>query len=163
MLAPGLRLGYLVAPPGVYPKLLQAKQAAGLHSPGYNQRMVSEVLKGGFLARHVPGIRALYRQQCAAMQAALEVDLKGLGAQWNSPDGGMFLWLRLPAGMNAMDLLPLAIEEGVASVPGAAFYATDADPRTLRLSFVTATVEQIRTGVAALPRAVQRCRAVAPA
>ena len=75
----------------------------------------------------------------------------------------MFLWLRLPPGMNALDLLPLAIEEGVAFVPGAAFYAEDADPRTLRLSFVTATVEQIRMGVAALARAVQRCQALQPA
>jgi 2-aminoadipate transaminase len=163
VLAPGLRLGYLVAPKAVVPKLLQAKQAADLHSPSFNQRLVAEVLKDGFLDRHVPTIRALYRLQCAAMLAALEADMRGLGAQWNSPDGGMFLWLRLPPGMNALDLLPLAIEEGVAFVPGAAFYAEDADPRTLRLSFVTATAEQIRIGVAALARGVQRCQSVQPA
>jgi 2-aminoadipate transaminase len=71
ILAPGLRLGYLVAPPALYPKLLQAKQAADLHTPGFNQRLVAEVLKDGFIERHVPTIRALYKQQCEAMLAAL--------------------------------------------------------------------------------------------
>src|SRR5690606_21443474 len=71
VLAPGLRLGYLVAPKALYPKLLQAKQAADLHTPGFNQRLVSRVLEGNFLDRHVPTIRALYQAQCNAMLAAL--------------------------------------------------------------------------------------------
>ncbi len=79
VLAPGLRLGYIVAPPSVYPKLLQAKQAADLHSPGYNQRVVAEVIKDGFLDRHVPTIRALYKAQCSAMLGALEKEMRGLG------------------------------------------------------------------------------------
>ena len=155
VLAPGLRLGYIVAPPSVFPKLLQAKQAADLHSPGFNQRMVAEVIKDGFLDRHVPTIRALYKRQCAAMLAALEKEMAGLGVEWNSPDGGMFLWVRLPAGMEAIDLLPKAVDKGVAFVPGAAFYADQADPHTLRLSFVTASVEQIGIGIAALARAIR--------
>jgi 2-aminoadipate transaminase len=154
VLAPGLRLGYLVAPPSVFPKLLQAKQAADLHSPGYNQRMVAEVLKDGFLERHVPTIRALYRRQCQAMLGALEVEMQGLGVEWNSPAGGMFLWLRLPDGMDAIKLLPRAVEHGVAFVPGSAFYAEQPDPRTLRLSFVTVSEEQICIGIKALARAV---------
>lgn len=155
VLAPGLRLGYVVAPPAIFPKLLQAKQAADLHSPGYNQRMVAEVLKDGFLDRHVPTIRALYQRQCAAMLAALEAEMQGLGVAWNAPSGGMFLWARLPAGMSAIDLLPRAVDAGVAFVPGSAFYADHPDPRTLRLSFVTASEAQIRTGIAALARAVR--------
>jgi 2-aminoadipate transaminase len=155
VLAPGLRLGYIVAPPSVFPKLLQAKQAADLHSPGFNQRMVAEVIKDGFLDRHVPTIRALYKRQCAAMLVALEKEMAGLGVEWNSPDGGMFLWVRLPAGMEAIDLLPKAVDKGVAFVPGAAFYADHADPHTLRLSFVTASVEQIGIGIAALARAIR--------
>jgi 2-aminoadipate transaminase len=155
VLAPGLRLGYIVAPPSVFPKLLQAKQAADLHSPGFNQRMVAEVIKDGFLDRHVPTIRALYKRQCAAMLVALEKEMAGLGVEWNSPDGGMFLWVRLPAGMKAIDLLPKAVDKGVAFVPGAAFYADHADPHTLRLSFVTASVEQIGIGIAALARAIR--------
>ena len=155
VLAPGLRLGYVVAPKAIMPKLLQAKQAADLHSPSFNQRMVAEVLKDGFIDRHVPTIRALYKSQCAAMLDALKTDMAGLDVQWNSPDGGMFLWVRLPAGLNAVELLPKAVDKGVAFVPGAAFYADHADPRTLRLSFVTASVEQIHIGIKALAEAIR--------
>jgi len=159
VLAPGLRLGYVIAPKAIMPKLLQAKQAADLHSPSFNQRMVSEVLKDGFIHRHVPTIRALYKSQCAAMLDALKTEMTGLDVVWNTPDGGMFLWVRLPAGMNAVELLPKAVDKGVAFVPGAAFYADHADPRTLRLSFVTASVEQIHIGVAALAQAIRESTA----
>ena len=155
VLAPGLRLGYVVAPQAIYPKLLQAKQAADLHSPSFNQRMVAEVLKDGFLDRHVPTIRALYKRQRDAMHAALERELASLGVTWSRPDGGMFLWARLPEGMSAIDLLPEAVERNVAFVPGAAFYAEAPDTRTLRLSFVTASPAQIDAGVKALADAVR--------
>ena len=155
VLAPGLRLGFLVAPKAIYPKLLQAKQAADLHTPIFNQRMVAEVMKGGFLDRHVPTIRALYKSQRDAMLDALKTEMAGLDFTWNVPVGGMFLWARLPKGMSAVDLLPKAVEKNVAFVPGAAFYADHADPRTLRLSFVTPSVAQIRIGVAALAQAVR--------
>jgi 2-aminoadipate transaminase len=154
-LAPGLRLGFLVAPKQLYPKLLQAKQAADLHTPSFNQRMVAEVLKDGFLDRHVPTIRALYKAQRDAMLAALEKNLAGTGVQWNTPDGGMFLWVRLPAGMDAVALLPKAVERNVAFVPGAAFYSEAAQKNTLRLSFVTASSEQINEGIAALSQVVK--------
>ena len=149
-LAPGLRLGFLVAPKALYPKLLQAKQAADLHTPSFNQRLVAEVLKDDFIDRHVPTIRALYKSQCEAMLAALQRELAGTGITWNQPSGGMFLWVKLPAHMNAVDLLPKAVERNVAFVPGAAFYADNPQHNTLRLSFVTASVEQINIGVAAL-------------
>ncbi|HMN93896.1 MAG TPA: PLP-dependent aminotransferase family protein [Hydrogenophaga sp.] len=155
VLAPGLRLGYVVAPKAIMPKLLQAKQAADLHSPSFNQRMVAEVLKDGFLERHVPTIRALYKRQCEAMLQALATEMTGLDLQWNAPDGGMFLWVRLPQGMSAIDLLPRAVDKGVAFVPGAAFFASDPDPRSLRLSFVTASEEQIRIGIRALAEAIR--------
>ena len=163
VLAPGLRLGFMVAPPALMPKLLQAKQAADLHSPGFNQRMIAEVMKGGFLDRHVPTIRALYKSQRDAMLAALTREMKGLDVTWNKPVGGMFLWARLPEGLSAIDLLPRAVDKGVAFVPGAAFYADHADPRTLRLSFVTASVDQINTGIAALAAAIPEASAPAAA
>ena len=159
VLAPGLRLGFVVAPKAVYPKLLQAKQAVDLHTPSFTQRMVAEVLKGNFLDRHVPTIRALYKSQRDAMLVALQREMAGLDVQWNTPAGGMFLWARLPEGMSAVDLLPQAVERGVAFVPGAAFYADHADARTLRLSFVTASVEQINIGVKALAEAIRSARA----
>ena len=159
VLAPGLRLGFLVAPKHIYPKLLQAKQAVDLHTPSFTQRMVAEVLKGNFLDRHVPTIRALYKSQRDAMLVALQREMAGLDVQWNTPAGGMFLWARLPEGMSAVDLLPQAVEHGVAFVPGAAFYADHGDARTLRLSFVTDSVEQINIGVKALAEAIRSARA----
>jgi 2-aminoadipate transaminase len=98
VLAPGLRLGYVVAPPQLYPKLLQAKQAADLHTPGFNQRVVAEVIKDGFLDRHVPTIRARYKAQRDAMLAALARNMAGLDVRWTLPVGGMFVWVTLPEG-----------------------------------------------------------------
>ena len=162
VLAPGLRLGFMVAPLSIFPKLLQAKQAADLHSPGFNQRLVAEVMKDGFLDRHVPTIRALYKSQRDAMLAAMTREMPE-GVAWNTPAGGMFLWVRLPEGMNAIELLPRAVERNVAFVPGWAFYAGKADARTLRLSFVTASVTQINIGIAALANAIREMRPEAPA
>jgi len=155
VLAPGLRLGFMVAPKAIFPKLLQAKQAADLHSPSFNQRMVHEVMKDGFLSRHVPTIRALYKRQCDAMVAALQREMKGLSVEFDKPAGGMFLWVRLPEGIDTVALLPKAVERGVAFVPGAPFYAGEGDPRTLRLSFVTASVDEIDTAIAALAEVVR--------
>jgi 2-aminoadipate transaminase len=155
-LAPGLRLGFLVAPPALFPKLLQAKQAADLHSPGFNQRMVVDVLREGFLDRHLPTLRALYKARRDTMLAALQRHLAGTGITWNTPAGGMFLWLRLPGGMDAAALLPEALAKGVAYVPGAAFYSSGAEACTLRLSFVTASRAQIDTGIAALAAVFKR-------
>jgi 2-aminoadipate transaminase len=156
VLAPGLRLGFMVLPKALYPKILQAKQAADLHTPSFNQRIASEVMQGDFLDKHVPMIRKLYKSQRDAMLSALAREMPvtpgnpDKSVTWNSPDGGMFLWARLPAGMNAVALLPKAVDKNVAFVPGSPFYADNADPRTLRLSFVTASVDQINIGIKAL-------------
>ncbi len=150
ILAPGLRLGFLVAPKAIYPKLLQAKQAVDLHTPIFTQRMVSSVMKDNFLDSHVPTIRALYKRQRDAMVAALHREMKGLDVQFNVPVGGMFLWLRMPEGIDTVALLPRAVKRNVAFVPGAPFYAGESDPRTLRLSFVTASVDEIAIAIAAL-------------
>jgi 2-aminoadipate transaminase len=153
-LAPGLRLGFLVAPKALYPKLLQAKQAADLHTPSFNQRLVAEVLKDGFIDRHVPTIRALYKSQRDAMLATLKTHMPPQ-VQWNEPDGGMFLWVKLPTYMNAVQLLEKAVAHNVAFVPGAPFYAHEPEQHTLRLSFVTASVEQINHGISALAQTIQ--------
>jgi 2-aminoadipate transaminase len=158
VLAPGLRLGYVVAPALLYPKLLQAKQAADLHTPGFNQRVVYEVIKDGFLTQHVPTIRARYKTQRDAMQASLQLHMSGLfdgGIRWNAPVGGMFFWLELPAHINTTALLPKAVEAGMAFVPGSTFYPHGGHTHTLRLSFVTASPAQIETAVAALARVLR--------
>jgi 2-aminoadipate transaminase len=157
VLAPGLRLGYIVAPPVLYPKLLQAKQAADLHTPIFNQRVVHEMIRNGMLDQHVPTIRARYKAQRDAMQVSLERHLAGL-ARWLRPVGGMFFWLELPEGLDATALLPAAVEAGMAYVPGAAFYAGAPRANTLRLSFVTVPPEQIEQGVAALAQVLKQAQ-----
>jgi 2-aminoadipate transaminase len=154
VLAPGLRLGYIVAPNELVPKLLQAKQAADLHTPGFNQRLVHEVIRDGFLRDHVPAIRTRYRAHRDAMLAALKRHMPS-DCRWNIPAGGMFFWVEGPPGLDAMALLPKAVERGVAFVPGAAFYANQPRSNTLRLSFVTVSPEQIERGVAVLARAME--------
>jgi 2-aminoadipate transaminase len=153
VLAPGLRLGYVVAPKALFPKLLQAKQAADLHTPGFNQRVVHEVIKDGFLKQHVPTIRARYKAQRDAMHSALERHLPA-GCRWNTPVGGMFFWVELPRGLDATALLPRAVAAGVAFVPGAPFFVTGGHENTLRLSFVTVPPDRIEAGVAALARVI---------
>jgi 2-aminoadipate transaminase len=154
VLAPGLRLGYVVAPPELCPKLLQAKQAADLHTPGFNQRVVYEVIRDGFLREHVPTIRARYKAQRDTMRAALEHHMPS-GCHWSVPAGGMFFWVELPEGTDAHALLPRAVEHGMAYVPGAAFFADHAKPNTLRLSFVTVAPDQIERGIQMLARVLK--------
>jgi 2-aminoadipate transaminase len=149
VLAPGLRLGYVVAPPHLGPKLLQAKQAADLHTPGFNQRVVFEVIRDGFLRDHVPTIRARYKAHRDAMEQALQTYLPA-GCRWNTPSGGMFFWLELPEGVDATAMLPRAVERGMAYVPGAPFFAEAPRANTLRLSFVTVPPDQIHRGIAML-------------
>jgi 2-aminoadipate transaminase len=161
VLAPGLRLGYVVAPAVLYPKLLQAKQAADLHTPNFNQRVVHEVVREGFLHQHVPTIRSRYRAQRDAMDAALRRWLPA-GCHWVRPGGGMFFWVTLPAGLDATALLPEAVAAGVAYVPGAAFYSAEARAHTLRLSFVTVDVARIEEGVRLLGGVLQRTLGGAP-
>jgi 2-aminoadipate transaminase len=141
----------MVAPPKLYPKLLQAKQAADLHSPGFNQRVVHEVIRNGFLDHHVPTIRARYKAQRDAMRAALEAHMPA-GCHWQVPAGGMFFWVELPPGLDAMAMLPQAVAAGVAYVPGSAFYCAQPPANTLRLSFVTVPPARIAEGVAVLGR-----------
>lgn len=150
VLVPGLRLGYVVAPRPLFDKLLQAKQAADLHTPSFNQRLVHDVIADGFLDTHVPTIRELYRTRRDAMLDALARHMPE-GVTWTRPAGGMFLWLTLPEGVDATALLGPAVERGAAFVPGAPFYAgTAPDPRTMRLSYVAAEADQIVAAVKVL-------------
>jgi 2-aminoadipate transaminase len=154
VLAPGLRLGYIIAPEDLHFKLVQAKQATDLHTPSFTQRIVHEVVKDGFLDEHIPTIRALYRDQCAAMLSALERHMPE-GVTWNRPEGGMFIWASLPRTIDTMKLLEAAIADNVAFVPGAPFYANDADHSALRLSFVTVPPARIDEGIARLAKLIR--------
>jgi 2-aminoadipate transaminase len=153
VLTPGIRLGYVVAPLPLVRRLELAKQAADLHTSQLTQMVVHEVVKDGFLARHIPTIRTLYAHQCQAMLAAMDQCFPA-GVTWTRPQGGMFIWVTLPAHIDAMKLLDQAIAARVAFVPGAPFYANEPATNTLRLSFVTVSPERIREGIAILAKLI---------
>ncbi|CDG82141.1 aminotransferase-like domain-containing protein [Janthinobacterium agaricidamnosum] len=153
VLTPGIRLGYVVAPPPLARRLELAKQAADLHTSQLTQMVVHEVIKDGFLDRHIPNIRTLYGEQCQTMLAALSEHFPP-GVTWTRPEGGMFIWVTLPKHIDAMKLLDQAIVNKVAFVPGAPFYANAPESNTLRLSFVTVPPERIRQGIAILGRLI---------
>ena len=149
ILAPGLRLGYIVAPEEIARKFEQVKQATDLHTATLTQRAVYEVVKDGFLNEHIPTIRSMYHTQAQAMLSALDEHMP-TGVKWNQPAGGMFLWLELPEGMDSEDMLKKALERNIAYVPGTPFYANEPVRNTLRLAFVTVPEEKIRAGVKVL-------------
>lgn len=155
VLAPGLRVGYLIAPEGLHRKLVQAKQAADLHTPSFTQRIVHETIKDGFLDAHIPEIRTLYANQCRVMLEALKKHFPS-SVSWNQPEGGMFIWVKLPKGIDSTVLLEKAIAENVAFVPGAPFFANEPQVNTLRLSFVTVPREKIEEGITRLGRIITR-------
>lgn len=149
VLTPGIRLGYVCAPLPLVRRLELAKQAADLHTAQLTQMVVYDVVKDGFLDRHIPTIRTLYGNQCQAMLDAMEQHFPK-EVTWTKPEGGMFIWVTLPKHIDAMKLLDQAIAARVAFVPGAPFYATNPETNTLRLSFVTVPPERIREGIAIL-------------
>jgi 2-aminoadipate transaminase len=153
VLTPGIRLGYVVAPLPLVRRLELAKQAADLHTAQLTQMVVYEVIKDGFLERHIPEIRTLYANQCQAMLDAMAASFPP-AVTWTKPEGGMFIWVTLPKHIDAMKLLDQAIAAKVAFVPGAPFYANDAETNTLRLSFVTVPPERIREGIAILAKLI---------
>ncbi|MGC8786502.1 MAG: PLP-dependent aminotransferase family protein [Anaerolineae bacterium] len=155
-LAPGIRLGWIVAPARVLGRLVQAKQAADLHTSIFVQMIANDICQRGFLRQHVKTIRNMYRERCAIMLSAMEKYFPP-GVRWTRPQGGLFLWVILPEGMDSMELLKAALEEKVAFVPGSAFYPDGVSGRnTLRLTFSTATPEMIEEGIKRLGKAIER-------
>jgi 2-aminoadipate transaminase len=162
ILAPGLRLAWVVAPPEVIRKLVQAKQGADLHTATFNQMVAYEVARGGFLDRHIELIRRVYRERRDVMLAALEEHFPS-GVRWTHPQGGLFLWATLPEGMDSAPVLAAAVAQQVAFVPGTSFYPTGGGANTMRLNFSNATPEKIREGIARLGRVLHEQLAATPA
>ncbi|MBC3936093.1 PLP-dependent aminotransferase family protein [Undibacterium rugosum] len=154
VLTPGIRLGYIVAPVPLIRKLEQAKQASDLHTAQLTQMVVYEVIKDGFLEEHIPTIRALYSRQCDVMLEAMNQHFPA-SVSWTRPEGGMFIWVTLPAHMDSKQLLDEAIAQNVAFVPGGPFYANEAEKNTLRLSFVTVSPERIHEGIEKLGKLIK--------
>ncbi len=159
-LAPGLRLGWIVAPTEVIAKLVQLKQSADLHTSTFTQMVAYEVARGGFLDKHIKRLRAAYRERRDVMLQALAQNFPAdWGVTWTHPAGGLFLWMRLPPGSDSRTLLEASLRQNVAFVPGGAFSATPAeDPdchRYLRLNFSNASPIMIREGIRRLSVAVR--------
>jgi len=149
LLAPGLRLAWVIAPPEVIRKLVMTKQAADLHTSSFNQYVAYEVGKGGFLDEHVKVIRATYMERRDVMLEMME-EMFPPEVSWTHPQGGMFLWGILPECMDAADALRIAIERKVAFVPGAAFHANGGGANTMRINFSYSSPDTIREGITRL-------------
>jgi 2-aminoadipate transaminase len=146
LLAPGLRLAWVIAPPEVIRKLVMTKQAADLHTSSFNQYVAYEVAKGGFLDEHVKVIRSVYKERRDVMFEMME-EVFPTGVTWSRPQGGMFLWGILPQGMDAADVLKRALEKKVAFVPGGAFHPCGGGENTMRINFSYSSPDVIREGV----------------
>ncbi len=155
-LAPGLRLGWIVAPPDVIAKLAQLKQGADLHTSTFTQFVAYEVARDGFLDKHVKLIRQVYSERRDVMLQALQEHFPP-SVTWTHPQGGLFLWVTLPEGLDIKAVLNSALEQNVAFVPGDSFYANDGreGSRHMRLNFSNAQPEQIREGIRRLATAVK--------
>ncbi len=149
LLAPGLRLGWVIAPAEVIQKLVLSKQAADLHTSSFNQYIAFEAAKGGFLDEHVKLIRATYKERRDVMIEMME-EMFPAGVSWRKPKGGMFLWSILPEGMDSSEVLKRAVEKKVAFVPGEAFHPIGGGKNTMRLNFSYSSPETIREGITRL-------------
>jgi len=149
LLAPGLRLAWVIAPLEVIRKFVMTKQAADLHTSSINQQVAYEVAKGGFLDEHVKVIRATYKERRDVMVEMME-EMFPSEVNWIKPQGGMFLWGVLPENVDAAEVLEAAVERKVAFVPGGAFYPNGGGANTMRLNFSYSSPDTIREGITRL-------------
>lgn len=147
-LVPGLREGWLQAPGEIMQKVIEAKQGADLHTPTLNQMIVADLVDD-VLPRQVEKVRRVYGERAMHMMAGIERELPA-GVSHTTPDGGMFLWLTMPEGIDTVAMLPAAVARHVAYVPGRPFYALGGGENAMRLSFSCSDVDQIDRGLAAL-------------
>lgn len=153
-LAPGLRLGWIVAPEEVIRQCVTAKQGMDLHTSIFVQMIAYEMVKDGFLKEHVRAIRQVYRQRRDIMLDAMARHFPA-EVHWTHPQGGLFLWATLPLKLDAENVLIEAIQQKVAFVPGTAFHADGGGKNTMRLNFSNAQPSQIETGIARLGKVLK--------
>jgi DNA-binding transcriptional MocR family regulator len=159
ILCPGLRLGWVAASPSLREKYVILKQSTDLHTPTLTQMLAARWLQSADFGANLARIRALYRERRDVMVEALERELPGL--HFTRPLGGLFVWLQLPAGIDARELLRRCLERQVAFVPGASFFAGNPQPNTARLNFSNMPPERIREGIRRLAAALRQMSAVA--
>ncbi|MGD2027961.1 MAG: PLP-dependent aminotransferase family protein [Anaerolineales bacterium] len=158
ILAPGLRLAWAIAPKEVILKLVQAKQGADLHTSTFAQMVAHQVCKNNFLDDHIPFIREVYGKRRNLMIELIE-EVFPPGVSYVRPEGGLFLWITTPPEIDTTELLPLAVAEKVAYVPGTPFYPNGGGHNTMRLNFSNASEEEIRQGMTRLGEVLKKALA----
>jgi len=154
ILAPGMRLGWVVAPQQVMDQLVVAKQASDLHSNYLSQRIAYEYLLHEDIDKRIEGIREAYKQQCGLMISLIE-EMMPDTVTCTHPKGGMFVWMTLPEKISSMEVFEQAIRDQVAVLPGTPFYVDGGGNTTLRINFSNATPEKIRAGIGRLSRVIR--------
>lgn len=154
LLAPGLRLAWIIAPVEWMDRMIVAKQSMDLCSPTYTQFMAAEYLKRGLLPKQVENIRKTYGRKLEVMLKALEKYMPK-GVEWSKPEGGLFLWVKLPKKMSASELFPKAVENKVAYVVGSAFHCNGKGQNAMRLNFSYPSEQQIDDGIQRLGKMIR--------
>jgi 2-aminoadipate transaminase len=154
ILAPGIRIAWVVATPEIIQKLVTAKQGADLHTSTFNQIVTYEVAHKGFINDHIKKIINTYRARRDIMLEELENNMPE-GTDWTHPKGGLFLWVTLPEGIDTTKLLIKAVEKKVAFVPGNSFHPLGGGENTMRLNFSNAQPEMIRIGIKRLAETIK--------
>jgi len=154
LLCPGLRLAWMMAPAEWMDRMVVAKQSMDLCCPTYTQLMVAEFMKRGLLPKQIERIRKLYAKKREVMLEALRRYMPE-GVEWTEPEGGLFLWVKLPKKMNASALFPKAVENKVVYVVGSAFHCNGEDQNTMRLNFSYPSEEQINKGIERLAKMIR--------
>ena len=144
--APGFRVGWALAPHAVREKLVLAQESATLCPPSFSQMAISAYLQQHDWKGQIKQFREMYRERRDAMISALD-DMMPASASWNVPDGGFYVWVTLPEGLDSKAMLPRAVTARVAYVPGTAFFADGFGSRAMRLSYCYPTPDRIREGV----------------
>jgi 2-aminoadipate transaminase len=154
-LVPGIRIGYLVVPSYLHERIIATKQTADILTSPLNQRALHAYLQSGHFAQHLSQVRTAYKERRDAILAAVEQHFPA-EANWHCPQGGMYLWVKMPpSGPTAIDLYLSAINYNVAFAVGSVFSASGSFSHALRLSFVTNTPRKIEEGIRRLGKAWQ--------
>ena len=154
IIAPGFRVGYSIASAPILSKMVEGQQSCDLHVSIFSQMVIAEYLKRGLLPEHLQVINAQYKEKRDLMLASLEEHMPD-GVTWTHPEGGLFLWLELPAGMSSNELLPEAVNQKVAYVCGDSFYAAGEPKNAMRINFSNATKENIVKGIITLAEVIK--------
>lgn len=155
LLAPGIRLAWVVAPAEVIRKLVLAKQGCDLNTSTFNQMVAYEVSDKGFLDRHIARIITCYHERRDVMLDSL-TEFMPAGVHWTHPLGGLFLWATLPSQLSTTQIFPMAVDEKVAYVPGESFFPCGGGENTMRLNFSYSNPQQIANGIERLARVIRK-------